>query len=93
MIKIARAKLQKLYIVYLFEMFDINAFFRRNEKLFWFMGAFFVLVLGVVQIDKNINSDTAQYSFIGQCSTYQAPDAVSKPLNRSQIRIERCVKS
>lgn len=74
-------------------MLDINAFFRRNEKLFWILGAFFVVVLGVVQVDKNINSDTAQYSFIGQCNSYQAPDAVSKPLNRSQIRVERCAKS
>ena len=71
-------------------MFDLTAFFRRNQKIFWLLIAAFMATFVSIQLSKSWISTDSNYGEIAECSyTLQAPQ-LQTPLNRQEYKGKYC---
>lgn len=73
-------------------MSSLNGFFRRNAGFFWFLGALMVCGFVFIQVQKALQSETANYGFASQCSYFLKPTVVQQPLTREETVTRGCTK-
>ncbi len=71
-------------------MFDISAFFRRNQRFFWALIAAFLVLFVSVQVSKSFASLETNYGAISECSYTHQPSGLQNPEHRAPQEKSHC---
>jgi hypothetical protein len=74
-------------------MVDMNAFFRRKEKLLWLVVCCLFLVFVIVEIKKNVTSKAVGYSVTYDYTYTQPRPNQQTTITREQTTTKGCISS
>ncbi|HEX4842503.1 MAG TPA: hypothetical protein VFV57_02440 [Limnobacter sp.] len=71
-------------------MFDLGAFFRRNQRLLWLVIAAFMVFFVSVQLSKSFASLDTNYGEISECNYTHQPSGLQNPVRSSAPQSNFC---